>query len=161
MATELTITQAIEKHKTPTGFDALSPQQQEEHQLKIGLRIKTILGQFWNDGATPEAEQVLELEGWIDVLEGLSEMEFRKSWAEYQRSGPRTQAGKLYKPDAGALYAIAMDSRPKVRIVPEPTTPEPERIQATAEQRQAIMKEVNFSGDVAVKSFSSKPSEVK
>lgn len=96
----------------------------------------------------------------MDVLEVLSEVEFRKSWAEYQRSGPRTKAGKLYKPDAGALYAIAMDSRPKVRIVPEPTTPEPEKVRVTPEQMQKIIEETGFGGPVKVKPFNSKPIEV-
>ena len=37
MATELTISQAIEKQKTPSGFGALSKQQQKEHRAKIGV----------------------------------------------------------------------------------------------------------------------------
>ena len=159
MATELTISQAIAKQKTPSGFDALSQPQQKEHRLKIGLRTKTVLGQFWTDHDTPEAEQILEIEGWQDVLEVLSEVEFRKAWAEYQRTGPRTKAGKLYKPDAGALYLIAMDARPKVTIVADPKPEEPPRERMTAEQRQQISDEVNFGGNVKVKSFDAKPEE--
>jgi hypothetical protein len=101
----------------------------------------------------------LEIEGWQDVLEVLSEMEFRKSWSEYQRSGPRTKSGKLYKPDAGALFKIAMGSRPKVRIIAEPKPEGPPREPMTAERRQAIMDEVGFRGNIDVKSFNSKPEE--
>ncbi len=103
----------------------------------------------------------MEIEGWQDVLEVLSEVEFRKAWAEYQRSGPRTKTGKLYKPDAGALYGIAMDARPRVTVVPDPVADEPERIPASAEFRQAEMDRIGFHGKVKVKSFNAKPSEVR
>lgn len=55
--------------------------------------------------------RALELEGWLDVLESLSDAEIRMAWAEYQKTGPRSAAGKLLKPDAGALFRIANDAR--------------------------------------------------
>ena len=61
--------QVIAQQKKPTGFNALSPQQQEEHRLRIGLRIRVVLEQFWFDSDTTDAEQVLEIEGWQDVLD--------------------------------------------------------------------------------------------
>lgn len=70
-----------------------------------------ILGQFWRDDATPDAVQALEIEGWMDVLEPLTEREVRDAWIAYQRNGPRTRNGALRKPDAGALYLIAMKDR--------------------------------------------------
>ena len=143
---------------TPTGFNALSPQQQEEHRARIGARAQAILGQFWHDDSTPDAVQALELEGWMDVLENCSHSEIRKAWATYQRTGPRTQSGKLYKPDAGALYQIILSTRPKPKAVESrPMTAEermffeeqrakarkinPER----AAQAQSILDEVGFS----------------
>ena len=112
---------------TRTGFAALSQPQQMEHRAKIGVRARTILDQFWVDRETPEAQQVLEVEGWMDVLENCSHSEIRSAWATYQKTGPRTQSGKLNKPDAGALYRIIMQSRPKPRLVaaPEPKRPAP------------------------------------
>ena len=55
--------------------------------------------------------QTLDIEGWMDVLQPLTDDELRGAWAEYQRSGPRTAKGSLMKPDAGALYRIAMRER--------------------------------------------------
>jgi hypothetical protein len=108
----------------------LSPQQQEEHRVKIGVRAQAILGQFWRDDSTPDAVQALELEGWMDVLENCSHSEIRKAWSTYQRTGPRTQSGKLYKPDAGALYQIIARSRPKPKAV--------EARPMTADERKAF-----------------------
>lgn len=82
---------------------------------RIGVRIEAILSQFWRDDATPDAVQVLEIEGWMDVLQSLSEAEIRAAWAEYQKNGPRTKTGRLYKPDAGALFSIAAASRREER----------------------------------------------
>ena len=104
----------------PSGFNALSQQQQEAHRLKIGVRAEAILGQFWRDDDTPDAVRAVELEGWMDVLENCSHSEIRKAWANYQRSGPRTQSGKLYKPDAGALYRLIINDRPKPAPVRQP-----------------------------------------
>lgn len=97
-----------------------------------------------------DAEQALEIEGWIDVLEGCSHSEIRKAWANYQRSGPRTQSGKLYKPDAGALYRLIINARPKPRLV----KPEPEPIELMSPERAAeILQEsgvkLNRFGGVA------------
>jgi hypothetical protein len=69
------------------------------------------LGQFWRDEAIPDGLQVLELEGWVDVLEPLTEAEVRAAWAAYQVGGPRTAGGKLYRPDPGAIVLIAVALR--------------------------------------------------
>lgn len=126
-----------------TGFNALSKPQQQAHREKIGVRSQAILGQFWRDDDTPDALQALEIEGWCDVLENCSHSEIRAAWAGYQKTGPRTAAGKLYKPDAGALYRIIQAARPKPKLVPQP---EPERTEprVTAEQADAILDSVGF-----------------
>lgn len=126
----------------PTGFNALSPQQQEAHRVKIGVRAEAILGQFWRDDATPDAVRALEIEGWMDVLENCSHSEIRKAWATYQRTGPRTASGKLYKPDAGALWKIVQSMRPKPK--PVETKPEPQRERVTAEAAQEILSRAGF-----------------
>ena len=97
----------------PTALSELSPQQRRAHRAKIGVRARAILDQFWRDNDTPDAIQAVEIEGWMDVLEVCSHSQIRLAWAAYQKEGPRTQSGKLCKPDAGALYRIAMrENRP-------------------------------------------------
>lgn len=75
------------------------------------------------------AEQTIESEGWSDVLQTCSHSEIRQAWARYQTHGPRTAKGRLYKPDAGAIYKIIMDARPK---------PEPVAMQRITEEKPAI-----------------------
>jgi hypothetical protein len=128
----------------PSGFFALNHEQQIAHRTKIGLRVEAILSQFWREDTTPEAIRALEIEGWIDVLENCSHAEIRQAWATYQRSGPRTANGRLCKPDAGALYKLVQDARPRPQIVR--TAPEPiwERPRMTAEHAAEIMREVGW-----------------
>lgn len=126
-----------------SGFNALSPQQQEAHRVKIGVRAEAILGQFWRDDDTPDAVRAMEIEGWMDVLENCSHSEIRKAWAVYQRSGPRTAAGKLYKPDAGALWKIVQGMRPKPK--PVEAEPEPQRDpRVSKEAAQEILEKAGF-----------------
>jgi len=128
----------------PTGFNALSPQQQKVHRAKIGARAEAILSQFWRDDETPDAVRALEIEGWIDVLESCSHSELRAAWAKYQRTGPRTQAGKLYKPDAGAIWHLVVGSRPKPQIVaPPPARAEPKQ-RISADRARQICEETGF-----------------
>jgi hypothetical protein len=126
------------KLATTAGFAALSPQQQQEHRAKIGVRARVILSQFWKEDTT-DAEQAIEAEGWMDVLETCSHSEIRAAWADYQKHGPRTKTGRLVKPDAGALYRRVIDARPK----PECETMRPE----TREEREARLAQtvVGFS----------------
>lgn len=85
--------------------------QREEQRIRTGLRVTSILTQFWRDENVADAMQAIEIEGWVDVLEPLTEREIRDAWAVYQRTGPRSRNGALRKPDAGALYLIAMKAR--------------------------------------------------
>lgn len=103
-----------------TGFAALSPQQQQEHRAKIGVRAKAILSGFWQDTDTHDAVQVIEIEGWMDVLENCSHSEIRDAWRDYQMDEQnRTARGRLMKPDAGALRRIILRKRPKPKLVKE------------------------------------------
>lgn len=132
---------------TPHGFNDLSPQEKQSHREKIGLRAQAILNQFWRDDDTPDAVQAMEIEGWMDVLENCSHSEIRMAWARYQKDGMRTERGRLYKPDAGALYRIILNSRPLPQIVRRPVffgpwLPDEPRVLPTAERRAEIMREV-------------------
>lgn len=139
----------------PSGFNALSPQQQKEHRARIGLRAEVILSQFWRDDDCSDAARAIEIEGWMDVLESCSQDEIRQAWASYQRGGPRTASGKLCKPDAGAIYRLVMAARPKTAVVrqiddaPRPAPP------CSPEAAQRIMREV-FGTDQAEISFAPK-----
>ncbi len=124
-------------------FAALSPQQQEAHRSKIGVRASAILGQFWQDLDTPEVERVLEVEGWQDVLENCSHSEIRASWTAYQKTGPRTKSGKLHKPDAGALYHIIMKARPRPKIAH--SAPEPKKERVSKETAAKILQDAGYA----------------
>ena len=54
-----------------------------------------ILNGWWVDDRTPDAVRTLEIEGWLDVLQDLSEAEVRDAWGSYQRNGARTASGRL------------------------------------------------------------------
>jgi hypothetical protein len=74
----------------------------------------------------------------MDVLQGCSEAEMRDAWSDYQRYGPRTQAGKLCRPDPGALYLTIMRARPKPRLMVN----EPDRGPSiTGDEAHAILKQ--------------------
>lgn len=80
----------------------------EEHRLRLAVRCRAILMNFWTEDGVPDAQQAMQLEGWIDVLEALDEGEVRAAWAAYQIGGPRSALGALLRPDAGALHRIAL-----------------------------------------------------
>ncbi len=71
----------------------------------------------------------------MDVLECCSHTEIRKAWSKYQRTGPRTATGKLYKPDAGAIWQIVIDGRPRPKIVHDSRA-------ATGEENEAYLSSV-------------------
>lgn len=96
------------------GFDALTVDQQDTHMATVGLRARAILGGFW-ENTESDAVRAMEIEAWVAVLGKMSHDEIRAAWAEYQKTGPRTQAGRLYRPDAGALYRIIMAERAMAR----------------------------------------------
>ena len=86
----------------------------------------------------------------MDVLETCSHSEIRAAWAEYQRSGPRNQLGRLLKPDAGALWRIVMASRPKPKPLPiRPQVEEAPRERMSPERVRQIMREVFGGTDAA------------
>ena len=119
-------------------------QQQKDHRSKIGVRARVILSTFWRDGTMSDAEQALELEGWMDVLQTCSHSEIRGAWRDYQIDGPRTEMGVLKKPDAGAIYRLLMKSKPKLKIAVV-NSAEPQRgPRCSKETAQEIMKTVGF-----------------
>lgn len=87
-----------------------------------------ILSAFWQDESAPDAIRAIQIEGWLDVLQELSEQELRDSWADYQRTGPRNAARTLKRPDPGALRDIAMRARDVAAIGRPKPPPEPERV---------------------------------
>ena len=51
----------------------------------IAIRVTAILSQFWTEDS-PDELRAVELEGWIDVLGGVSADELRAAWADYQNT---------------------------------------------------------------------------
>lgn len=149
--------------QTLSGFSALSEQQQREHRVKIGVRVRAILAGFWQHADTPDVQQAMEVEGWIDVLEQCSHSEIRFAWRDYQTDlKNRTERGRLVKPDAGALFRIILSKR-AVKPKPQQPTPESHQIteeKASPERKQQILDEAGFDpyrGFGTVKSFPKPP----
>lgn len=120
----------------------MSSSAQEAQRIEIAVRTESILSQFWRDDHTHDGLRALEIEGWVDVLEGSSPGEIRAAWASYQRSGPRTATGRLAKPDAGALWQMIVAARPKPKPVPVIVPDEPVRVRVSPERAREIMSEV-------------------
>lgn len=116
-----------------------------------------ILSEFWQDDATPDAVRAIQIEGWLDVVQELAESELRQAWANYQRTGHRSDRGRLNKPDAGALRDMAMRAR-AVAIYDKPTPqPEPERVISPDEMEhrrafaQDVMQRAGFAKSAVVR----------
>lgn len=132
---------------TVNGFNALSPEEQKSHRAKIGVRARAILGQFWQDFDTHDAEKAIEVEGWMDVLENCSHSEIRFAWRDYQLDpNNRTARGRLAKPDAGALRAIILSKRPRPALVRRPQpAPEPVKERCDPAVAQAICEAAGYT----------------
>lgn len=92
-------------------FTAMSPAEQRAQLVEIAKLARAILSRFWTDGAEPDEFRIFEVETWQDVLRSVSPDEIRAAWADYQTTGPRTKAGALLRPDAGALFLRVMFAR--------------------------------------------------
>lgn len=132
-------------------FSSLRPEAQLDHRARLALRVMAILGEFWTDDSTPDAVRAIQIEGWLDVVQELSEAELRQAWANYQRTGPRTERHKLQKPDAGALRDMAMRARAATVHAKTKPPPEPERVispEEMAQRRefaQGVMERLGFA----------------
>ena len=116
----------------------------------IAIRVSAILSQFWTEDS-PDELRAVELEGWLDVLDGVSTDELRAAWAEYQRNGPRSESRRLARPDAGAIYLIVTRARRDQRISNPPPrvqlpAPPPEP-RMSPERMAEIMQAVGYHGN--------------
>jgi hypothetical protein len=147
-----------------SGFAALSEQQQGDHRLKVGIRVRAILSGFWVDYDSTDAQQAMEVEGWVDVLEQCSHSEIRYAWRDYQTDRRnRTERGRLAKPDAGALFRIIMLKRYQKPITNAVDKVEPiPKVKVDPAIRQQILDEAGFDakfgfGSGLTKSFPKAP----
>lgn len=128
-----------------SGFHSLTEAEKETHREKIGIRARSILTQFWQSSDTEDVERVMEVEGWMDVLEECSHSEIRFAWRDYQLDKKnRSARGRLVKPDAGALMLIILSKRvpKKTVVVSEPLAIAREPI--SAQRAQEILDENGF-----------------
>lgn len=123
---------------------------------KVAIEITGILQQFWRDAEDPDEVRAVEMRGWLDVLEGCALKEIRLAWADYQKTGPRSGRGVLYRPDAGAIHSRIMKERRDAALYVASQKPrvmiEERREPASAEARARILKEVyadRTDGEVA------------
>ena len=116
-------------------------------QAELAIRVSAMLIQFWTEDS-PDEIRAIEIEGWIDALGSVTSHEFRAAWASYQQGGPRSAAGRLARPDAGAIYHFINKSRAdhcRATAPPPPRRTGPLREIVTAEQRARIMAEVGLT----------------
>ena len=156
----------------PKSFDGSSRQQQEaprqeNQRAETALRVSAMLAQFWQDHDTPRVMRALEIEGWCDVLRDCSQDEIREAWRTYQIGGSRTASGRLYRPDAGAIFHLIGKERARLRLEQRKaevrlalsSPPEPPReARVTLERGRAILAEV-YGADVFIISIASKPED--
>jgi len=135
----------------------MTPQELQSHASKVGLRLEIIsrkYDRFGWDQISDEVRTLLRAD-WTAALLNYSLDEIDAAITEYVNDTKNRKAAH-----EGQIKAIIVVNRQRVAAsMPKYVKPEPERIQATAEQRQAIMDEVNFSGDVKVRKFTDKPEE--
>ena len=134
---------------------SLKPQELDRHRAEIGVEVEASLnnGGYWSEPSSQLVKMKMLMK-WMDALQNYSIDEIEAAFSQHVMKDPKR------KPNEGIIYNIIIANRQRV-VASQPTTPEPEpeRIQATMEQRQAIMDEVNFSGDVKVRKFTEKPEE--
>jgi len=135
----------------PGGFHALDDRGKAAHRGKIALRVESILNQFWRED-TSDAHRAMEVEGWVATLETCSHDEVLSAWVSYQRNGPRTERGVLIRPDAGAIYHLALKNRPAPPIRVVGTKPEPVRPPISPQRAKEIIAEV-YGSDRAEQGF--------
>ena len=123
-------------------FSALPPQAQQGHRERLAVRVMAILNAFWTDERTPDVVRTVEIEGWLDVLQVLSEAELRQAWANYQATGIRTERGALRRPDPGILCDMAMRARAAAGAAPprQIAPPEPERPMPTYNEKLEALR---------------------
>ena len=141
-------------------FSTLPPEAQREHRSRLGIRVMAILNSFWVSDRTPDAVQAIEIEGWLDVLEGLTEDEVRTAWSNYQKNGPRNDRHVLKRPDPGALHDMAMRHREFLarqvkRAAPPPPPPPPEPSPGDKARVDAVTK--RFANAASMQAMSKAP----
>lgn len=82
---------------------------QKDHQSWIMGRVDTFLEPFFadRDDVLMDARAI----EWSEVLAPLTKREINDAMIHYHREGPKSGKGKLLKPAAGDIYAIAAKAR--------------------------------------------------
>lgn len=134
---------------------SLDSQDFNKHKAMVAVELEVLAKKYdrfgWDrDRGTMAHDRLIT--DWQDALGDYTLDEIKRACVNAVLEQPNKM------PNEGHIRAIIIKGRQR-DVVLQPTQPEPERIPATAEQRQAIMNEVNFSGDVKVRKFTDKPEE--
>lgn len=155
MDTDNNKTSAVVTKTTALLSQSLAPQELDKHRAWIGVRIEVMLHGYWKDTPSGLVKDGI-MRQWMNALHNFTQEEIDKACSEYVLSNPRR------KPNEGHIRELIMQNKRGGKYALPPSVGRnftEERIQATAEQRQAITEDVNFSGVVQVKSFNSPPKE--
>lgn len=116
--------------------------------------IRSMLGNHWVD-RDPEVE-ALEVGRWLAELAGMTPAELIAAYSNWERTGLKTEAGRVQKPTPQDIRKRVVAARrasqpirthaPKVFL--DKPEPEPEREPVTAEQAARIMADAGFTPDL-------------
>lgn len=118
-------------------FAALPEQARRDHRKKIGIRVRAFLDNFYVE-SRDAAVMAVDVDLWANALQIFTHAEIMDAFGKYFDTGPRSRAGRLIKPDPGAIKALIYAARPKPEIVPEPEPEEKPRGELSAETQQVI-----------------------
>lgn len=94
-------------------------------EAELALRINAALMQFWTADDTADELRAIEIETWLDALDGCTVEEWKAAWRDYQRTGPRSQRGVLLRPDAGAIWRLIVKARSDAALKAQASLPPP------------------------------------
>jgi len=127
-----------------------SPKQERElpnsSEQDLATMVAAILSNFWTD-QDPKVHAT-NIASWCRTLSGMTAQEVNRAWGEYQKQGPRDQAGRLARPVAEDLRKLVDRERAwRHRIHREalPPPPEPARDPVGKEAASQIMERAGFT----------------
>jgi len=126
---------------------SLPPQERDQHNLWIGLRVRALLGNYWITSPS-EVELQITVGDWMDALSEFSPEEITGACQRWVIDNPTR------RPNFGSIRKLIMDRRGRILERRRQRQPEAQRIEEqpreriSAERARQIMAEV-AAGDCA------------